>query len=110
MIVDTPAGEPMARPLVAEAMGLLDEIVVEIHTAMDRVRKGDLSELKDGVRVMRDLRSALQIVFEERAKVAKLRQDRDGGGGDGGGRTFDLDAARDEICRRLARLRDARDG
>ncbi|WP_413875454.1 hypothetical protein [Albidovulum sp.] len=98
----------MTRPLVTEAMGLLDEIVVEIHTAMDRVRKGDLSELKDGVRVMRDLRSALQIVFEERAKVAKLREDRDGGGA--GERALDLDAARDEICRRLARLRDAADG
>lgn len=104
MIVETPAGEPMARPLVAEAMGLLDEIVVEIHAAMARVRKG---ELKDGVRVMRDLRSALQIVFEERAKVAKLREDRDGGGGE---RALDLDAARDEIGRRLARLRDAADG
>ena len=98
----------MTRPLVTEAMGLLDEIVVEIHTAMDRVRNGDLSELKDGVRVMRDLRSALQIVFEERAKVAKLREDR--GDGSGGGRALDLDAARDEICRRLARLRDAGDG
>lgn len=107
MIVETPAGEPMARPLVAEAMGLLDEIVVEIHTAMDRVRKGELGDLKDGVRVMRDLRSALQIVFEERAKVAKLREDGDGGGG---GRALDLDAARDEIGRRLARLRDAADG
>ena len=98
----------MTRPLVTEAMGLLDEIVVEIHTAMDRVRKGDLSELKDGVRVMRDLRSALQIVFEERAKVAKLKQD--GGDGGGGGRALDLDSARAEICRRLARLRDAADG
>lgn len=98
----------MMRPLVHEAMGLLDEIVVEIHSAMDRVRKGELGELKDGVRVMRDLRSALQIVFEERAKVAKLRED--GGGGGAGGRALDLDAARDEICRRLARLRDAGDG
>lgn len=98
----------MTRPLVTEAMGLLDEIVVEIHTAMDRVRKGDLSELKDGVRVMRDLRSALQIVFEERAKLAKLREDRDGGSA--GARALDLDAARDEIGRRLARLRDAADG
>lgn len=98
----------MTRPLVHEAMGLLDEIVVEIHSAMDRVRKGELGELKDGVRVMRDLRSALQIVFEERAKVAKLREDGGGGGADG--RALDLDAARDEICRRLARLRDAGDG
>ena len=92
MIVETPAGEPLARPLVTEAMGLLDQIVVEIHTAMDRLRKGDPGDLKDGVRVIRDLRAALQIVFEERAKVAKLREDRDGGGGE---RALDLDAARD---------------
>lgn len=96
----------MTRPLVKEAMGLLDEIVVEIHTAMDRLRNGELADLKDGVRVMRDLRSALQIVFEERAKVAKLREDRDGGGD----RALDLDAARAEICGRLARLRDAGSG
>lgn len=106
MIVETPAGEPMTRPLVKEAMGLLDEIVVEIHTAMDRLRNGELADLKDGVRVMRDLRSALQIVFEERAKVAKLKEDRDGGGD----RALDLDAARAEICGRLARLRDAGGG
>ena len=107
MIVETPAGEPLARPLVTEAMGLLDQIVVEIHTAMDRLRKGDLGDLKDGVRVIRDLRAALQIVFEERAKVAKLKED---GGRGGGERALDLDAARVEIGRRLARLRDAGDG
>lgn len=107
MIVETPAGEPLARPLVTEAMGLLDQVVVEIHTAMDRVRRGDLGDLKDGVRVIRDLRAALQIVFEERAKVAKLKKD---GGGGGSERALDLDAARVEICRRLARLRDAGDG
>lgn len=97
----------MSRPLVPEAMGLLDQIVVEIHTAMERLRKGELGDLKDGVRVMRDLRAALQIVFEERAKVAKLKEDI--GVGDAG-RALDLDAARTEIGRRLARLRDAADG
>lgn len=97
----------MVRPLVAEAMGLLDEIVVEIHTAMNRVRAGELGDLKDGVRVIRDLRSALQLVFEERAKVAKLSEDGSGGCGE---RALDLDAARVEIGRRLALLRDAGDG
>ncbi|MFN6952688.1 MAG: hypothetical protein ACK4NE_08890 [Albidovulum sp.] len=97
----------MERPLVPEAMGLLDQVVVEIHTAMDRVRRGELGDLKEGVRVIRDLRSALQIVFEERAKVAKLKDD--GGDGRGAGRALDLNAARAEIGRRLARLRDARD-
>ncbi len=74
---------------------------------MERLRKGELGDLKDGVRVMKDLRAALQIVFEERAKVAKLKEDV---GASGDERALDLDAARVEIGRRLARLRDAADG
>ncbi|MCC1481459.1 hypothetical protein [Roseibaca sp. Y0-43] len=51
----------------------------------------------------RSLRKALEIAYHERANIQKLK----GLGPVGGGAALDLDAARDEIARRLDRLRTA---
>ncbi|WP_245727335.1 permease [Paracoccus isoporae] len=72
-----------------------------------RLRAGEMGELKDAVRTARELRSATQLMLEERNKVEKLRKEAAGAVGDG---QFDLDAARDEIGRRLACLRRAAGG
>jgi hypothetical protein len=68
-------------------------------------------EHKDNAREMmtytRDIKDALKLVLNERAAVDKLRKDHGGLGDD---RSLDLDAARDEIGRRLACLRDAGGG
>ncbi len=80
----------------------------EIFTLLLREVK---EERKDNAREMmvysRDLKDALKLVLNERAAVDKLRKDL---GGLGDGRSLDLDAARDEIGRRLACLRDAGPG
>ncbi|MCK4713340.1 MAG: hypothetical protein KAT26_10715 [Marinosulfonomonas sp.] len=60
---------------------------------------------KEAVIVIRDLSKALQTAFDERAKVEKLRKNRTGVVHD---YALDFDAARDEIGRRMARLRAAR--
>ena len=59
--------------------------------------------LKEAVRLARELRAATQLMLEERNRVDKLRKEIAGGGGG----ALDLDAARDEIGRRLACLRRA---
>lgn len=70
---------------------------------------GALGEgLKEAVRLARDLRAATQLMLEERNRVDRLRKEI-AGGVDGGG-ALDLDAARDEIGRRLACLRRAAGG
>ncbi len=98
---------PKDQPLVDQAMGLLGEIIAEINAAMVRLKRNQIDELKDATRSCRDLRQALLLVFEERAKVAKLDKQDAGVAYD---YALDLDAARDEICSRLARLRDAGGG
>ncbi|PID37137.1 MAG: hypothetical protein CR993_01735 [Rhodobacterales bacterium] len=49
-----------------------------------------------------DVRKAIQVVFEERHRIEKLTE-KDSGGSGGG---LDLDAAREEIRRRIARIRE----
>ncbi|MDO5630452.1 MAG: permease [Paracoccus sp. (in: a-proteobacteria)] len=63
--------------------------------------------LKNAVAAVRDVREASQLVMQERGKVDKLRKDIAGAVGGG---ALDLDAARDEIGRRLACLRRAGGG
>ena len=107
MTTGNTAEEPKTELLVDQAMGLLGAIVAEINEAMDRLKQNQFDDLKDATRSYRDLRQALLMVFEERAKVAKLDKLEAGIAYD---YALDLDAARDEIGRRLARLRDAGDG
>lgn len=79
----------------------------DLTRLQQKLRAGEVGEVKDAVKVARDLRAATQMMLEERNKVEKLRKDIAGRVGDG---SFDLDAARDEIGRRLACLRRARGG
>lgn len=63
--------------------------------------------LKKALKSARDVREACGHLRQERDKVDKLRKDIAGGVGGG---SLDLDAARDEIGRRLACLRRADGG
>ena len=107
MTTGNTAEGPKIEPLVDQAMGLLGLVVGEINAAMDRIKQNQFDDLKEATRSYKDLRQALLMVFEERAKVAKLDKLEAGIAYD---YALDLDAARDEIGRRLARLRDAGDG
>ncbi|WBU57528.1 permease [Paracoccus sediminicola] len=79
----------------------------DLTRLQQRLRDGETGEVKDAVKLARELRSATQLMLEERNKVEKLRKEAAGAVGDG---VFDLDAARDEIGRRLACLRRAGGG
>lgn len=78
------------------------------RTLEQAAQQGPRSEdLKAALQAARDVREASKILSDERGKVDKLR--RDIAGAVGGG-SLDLDAARDEIGRRLACLRRAAGG
>ena len=118
---DPGAGEPLADgPFVAgmDADGYLrPDAAIDIAGTMFREAAEDLHRLRIGIRkgnvkdgletgkAVRDLRAATALVQEERTRLDKLRKEIAGGAGFG---QLDLDAARDEIGRRLACLRRAR--
>lgn len=99
------SGEEAApADLLAETEVLYREIAAELAAAMDRVRRGEIGEAKTAMQALKDLRAAFQMVMDERTRVEKLRKQATGLLRD---HALDFEAARDEIGRRLARLREA---
>jgi len=86
------------------ADGLFRSYAAELNRLREKIEAGETGELRESARLVRELRAATQMVLEERSKVDKLRKDA---GGRAGAGALDLDAARDEIGRRLACLRRA---
>lgn len=97
-------GEAPPVDLLVETEQLYHETAQELARALKAIRDGQFAEIKATVQVVRDLKAAFQMVMDERGRFDKLSKQLAGGIGPG---TLDLDAARDEIGRRLARLRDA---
>lgn len=97
--------------MLSEAMELYT-LAGEIFAGVIReAREGKPGAGKEAVTYAKDFRAALQTVLNERATVDKLRKQQPGGVAEGvGERDLDFTAARDEIGRRLACLRDAGGG
>ena len=93
--------------LLAETEALYRETAEDLLLALKGLREGQVDEVKSAVQAVKDLKAALQMVMDERTRVDKLRKQV---AGIGGGGALDFDAARDEIGRRLARLREAGGG
>jgi hypothetical protein len=93
--------------MLAEVEKLFRRTANELVTAVNAIKTGQLEESKAAATAVRDLKAAYFLVMEERGKVEKLRKQVAGDVGTG---SLDLSAARDEIGRRLARLRDASAG
>lgn len=77
---------------------------IELARAVKAAKSGVPSEAKAALQAVRDLKAAFQLAMEERTKIEKLRKETTAAIGED---ILDLDAARDEIGRRLARLRRA---
>ena len=108
MTLHTPVDESGSPEVALSGAWELYTTAAEIFTLLLREVK---EEKKDNARELmtyaRDIKDALKLVLNERAAVDKLRKDL---GGPDGDRALDFDAARDEIGRRLACLRDAGGG
>ena len=94
-----------AQEAIDVAGTIFREVAEELHKLRAGIRSGNTDDAEKTGKVVRDLRVAASLVLEERNRVDKLRKDIAGGVGAG---QLDLDAARDEIGRRLACLRRAR--
>ena len=100
-----------SEEVLAATEVLFREAALALAQALTRLRAGEMDEAKAALQAAKDLKAALQMVMDERTRLEKLRkQIAGGGGGSGGGAHFDLAAARAEIGRRLARLREAGGG
>ncbi|MDO5621545.1 MAG: permease [Paracoccus sp. (in: a-proteobacteria)] len=104
---DGPYSPDKAAADLAVAQELFRETAADLNGVRRALRDGETDQVKDAVKLVRELRVATQLVLEERNKLDKIRKDIAGGVGVG---ALDLDAARDEIGRRLACLRRAGGG
>lgn len=90
--------------IIEGAAGFLDEAAVALIAAINAVKEGDFEQSKAAVQAMKDYKTALDWMMSERNR---LERDRRTTAGALGAPEMDLGAARDEIGRRLACLRDA---
>ncbi len=93
--------------MLTETLKLYQTTVEELMSAVNSIKSGSLDEVKTALVAVKELRQALAWAMEERANLEKRNKAIASGYDDGAG-ALELDAARDEIGRRLARLRDAR--
>jgi hypothetical protein len=108
MTITTSAGEGSRHNLLEFTENLYREAAEDLMEAIAKVKAELGPDSKEVHASLRELRSAFHTILHERTKVEKLCQnDSDHGLGE---RFLDLDAARDEIGRRLACLRNAGNG
>ncbi len=92
---------------VAQAYKALEAAVELLERTLDAARMAENCNETDVVKDVRAVGAAFQLAIVQEAKARDAGSQRYGRGGGG---VFDLDAARNEVCRRLARLRAAGDG
>ncbi len=80
--------------------------IADLRTLIAAIEAGRVEEVKAAKAAVKDLREVGKMLVQERANVEAFRKQV--AGTVGAGRELDLGAARDEIGRRLACLRDAR--
>ena len=91
---------------VSTSFALLFETAEALRRVMDQVKRGEFGRLDEMVKEQAALRRALGAAIHERQAAERLR--REGGEADDTA-AIDLEAARVEIGRRLARLRSSAD-
>ncbi len=100
-------GETAPNDLVSETEEYFLDAARQLAQSIREINAGKLGDAKAIQQVLKDLRVAYVHAVDERARVEKLRKQ---GAGIAYDYALDFDAARAEIGRRLARLRDAGDG
>ena len=104
---DLPDDVRTAEALLRHAGEMFERVALELGRATGRLSQGEVGASKEAAQAARELRDAFRRVMSERERVDRLRSQVAGTIGAGAGGALDFDAARDEISRRLARLRDA---
>ena len=106
MTIQFGAGDKPPVDLLAFSEGLFKNAADELSRALTAVQEGELANLKPATQLVKELKDAFKHVMDERKRIDSVREQttRHGTG------SLDFDAARDEIGRRLACLRDAGSG
>lgn len=91
---------------LAATIALFDETAEVVRHLLERVKAGELGRVEELGREQAGLRRALAAAVLERQHARRIRQEEETAPH---GQQLDLGAARAEIGRRLARLRDASD-
>lgn len=107
MVENVSTGEERPVDLLAETEDLYRLAAEDLARARRGLRAGQLDEAKAALQAVKDLKMAFQMVMDERARIEKLRKHV---AGVVHGHELDFHAARTEIGRRLACLRDAGGG
>ncbi|TVP72339.1 MAG: hypothetical protein EA339_06890 [Rhodobacteraceae bacterium] len=102
---DKPGNGPTPEKMVSYSETLLNLSIARLTKLLHGYGDVSPADSKELSEEFRSLRKALEIAYHERANLQKLK-----GSDSAGGAALDLDAARDEIYRRLDRLRIARGG
>ena len=106
MTIQFGAGNKPPVDLLAFSEGLFKDAADELSRALTAVQQGELATLRPATQLVKDLKEAFKHVMDERKRIDSVRQQTAGIAAG----ALDFDAARDEIGRRLACLRDAGSG
>jgi len=107
MTSDLPSDDPPPVDLLEATEDLYRQAAEDLVLAQRKLRQGSVDEVKAATQAVKDLKVAFQLMMDERTRIEKLRKQVAGVVHD---YAIDFDAARAEIGRRLACLRDAGGG
>lgn len=99
-------GEEIPDDVLGFTEDLYRWAITDLRSLIAAIEAGRIEEVKAAKAAVKDLREVGKLLIQERANVEALRKQV--AGSVGAGTELDLGAARDEIGRRLACLRDAR--
>ncbi len=100
-------GEGSSEAMLSEALLLYRTAAEVFATVIEEAKSGDAKAAREAQGYAKEFQKALLTAMQERQKVEQLRKQDAGIAYD---YALDFDAARDEIGRRLARLRAAGGG
>lgn len=104
MTIKFSAGDEPPTDMLAITEAWLREAAEKLAATVQAIKAGEFGQVKDSADCIKTLKAAVHLAIEEGNRVEKLRKQVAGAQGTG---ELDLHAARDEIGRRLARIRDA---
>lgn len=107
MVLITPFDAVAPDVCLEVAEELFMEAGLALAELTKKIRRHELDDARKAKAALSEVIAAYQIAMKERNRVA---EDRRKGSGVVGDYAIDFDAARDEIGRRLACLREAGDG
>ena len=107
MSINFSAGEKPPANVLATTEAALIDAAEELSRLIERIKAGNFQEAKATPAALKELNRALQAVVVGTNDAQKLCKQVTGSFG---AASLDFHAARDEVGRRLARLRDAGPG